>query len=294
MNIQSGNLASTVPFDTKKLDELMEAAGIDVLIATSKHNAGYLLGGYRFFFFETMDAIGINRYLPVFIYAKGQPDRSIYLGNRLEVFEKQLNLFWTPVSETSTMSSVDAIQKAAAHIKKMGVAAEALASRCRSCRSMPPKRCVRPLPAANWSMRRCRWSGCARPQNTPGTPAAQGILRARGGFDAGDGCGVPARHDQARRGGTAAPGGNQPRAQFRILPDDGRHQPQPRAVGSGAGHGRHHVDRLRRQLSRLYRRSLPDGHHRRARRRTEGFAWLHRDRAAGGAQAGPGRRRGRR
>ncbi len=69
--------------------------GIDVLIATSKHNVGYLLGGYRFFFFETMDAIGINRYLPVFIYAKGQADRSVFIGNKLEGFEKQLNRFWT-------------------------------------------------------------------------------------------------------------------------------------------------------------------------------------------------------
>ena len=33
-----------IPFDTAKLDRLMEEAGIDVLIATSKHNAQYLLG----------------------------------------------------------------------------------------------------------------------------------------------------------------------------------------------------------------------------------------------------------
>jgi Xaa-Pro aminopeptidase len=123
MNIRSVNLASNIPFDSARLDVLLEQAGIDLLIATSKHNVGYLLGGYRFFFFETMDAIGLNRYLPVFIYAKGQADRSVYLGNRLEVFEKQLDRFWTPVSETSTMTSVDALQKAVAHIKKMGVAA---------------------------------------------------------------------------------------------------------------------------------------------------------------------------
>ena len=71
MNNRSANVASTIPFDTKKLDDLLEQAGIDVLIATSKHNVGYLLGGYRFFFFRTTDAIGINRYLPVLIYAKG-------------------------------------------------------------------------------------------------------------------------------------------------------------------------------------------------------------------------------
>jgi Xaa-Pro aminopeptidase len=47
---------SRIPFDAVRLDQLMEAAGIDVLIATSKHNVQYLLGGHRFSFFDTMDA----------------------------------------------------------------------------------------------------------------------------------------------------------------------------------------------------------------------------------------------
>ncbi|MEA2908812.1 MAG: hypothetical protein QOJ15_893 [Bradyrhizobium sp.] len=36
---------SRIPFDAVRLDQLMEAASIDVLIATSKHNVQYLLGG---------------------------------------------------------------------------------------------------------------------------------------------------------------------------------------------------------------------------------------------------------
>jgi Xaa-Pro aminopeptidase len=122
MNVRPAVLASTIPFDTKKLDDLMEEAGIDVLIATSKHNVGYLLGGYRFFFFETMDAIGINRYLPVFIYARRHADRSVYIGNKLEGFEKQLDRFWTGVAETSWMTGPEAMQAAVSHVKKMGVA----------------------------------------------------------------------------------------------------------------------------------------------------------------------------
>jgi Xaa-Pro aminopeptidase len=122
MNIRSASLASTIPFDTKKLDDLMEAAGLDVLIVTSKHNVGYLLGGYRFFFFETMDAIGLNRYLPVFIYARGRAEESVFIGNRLEGFEKALNRFWTPIAETSWMTGFDAMQSAVSHIRKMGVA----------------------------------------------------------------------------------------------------------------------------------------------------------------------------
>ena len=64
-----------VPFDTARADRLMEEAGIDVLLVTSKHNTRYLLGGYGFIFFSAMDAIGHSRYLPIVIYAKGGPTR---------------------------------------------------------------------------------------------------------------------------------------------------------------------------------------------------------------------------
>ncbi|MGB9324501.1 MAG: aminopeptidase P family protein, partial [Pseudolabrys sp.] len=44
-----------IPFDHHRLDRLMEEAGIDVVIATSKHNVQYLLGGHRADFFDYMD-----------------------------------------------------------------------------------------------------------------------------------------------------------------------------------------------------------------------------------------------
>ena len=65
----------SVPFDTKRLDALMDKAGIDVLLVTSKHNVQYLLGGHRAFFFDYMDAFGTSRYLPVLVYPKGAPDK---------------------------------------------------------------------------------------------------------------------------------------------------------------------------------------------------------------------------
>lgn len=40
----------TAPFDTARLDRLMDEAGINLLVATSKHNIQYLLGGHRSFF----------------------------------------------------------------------------------------------------------------------------------------------------------------------------------------------------------------------------------------------------
>ncbi|MEI5679828.1 MULTISPECIES: M24 family metallopeptidase [unclassified Mesorhizobium] len=111
---------STVPFDQAKLDRLMDEAGIDVLVATSKHNVQYLLGGYRFIFFSAMEAIGHSRYLPVLIYEKGKPDHASYIGNRMEGGEHQNNPFWTPTVQTATWGSADAAKLAAEHLKTIG------------------------------------------------------------------------------------------------------------------------------------------------------------------------------
>jgi Xaa-Pro aminopeptidase len=44
-----------LPFDTERLDRLMEEAGLDALLVTSKQSIQYLLGNYRFFFYDYMD-----------------------------------------------------------------------------------------------------------------------------------------------------------------------------------------------------------------------------------------------
>jgi Xaa-Pro aminopeptidase len=108
---------SIAPFDTARLDRLMDEAGLDVLVATSKHNIQYLLGGHRSFFFDNMDAIGISRYLPVFVYPKGAPEKAGYFGHGMETYQTQIKPFW--VSEVSTKSggSVDVMQRAADYLR---------------------------------------------------------------------------------------------------------------------------------------------------------------------------------
>jgi Xaa-Pro aminopeptidase len=119
MNETQHDGARPAPFDTARLDALLEDAGIDVLVVTSKHNVQYLLGGYRFFFFDYMDAIGVSRYLPVVVYLKGRPDCSAYIGCHLESHEKQLGKFWPPVNETCSCNSTSAIQRAIEHISRL-------------------------------------------------------------------------------------------------------------------------------------------------------------------------------
>src|SRR5262252_3434348 len=117
-----------VPFDTARLDRLMDDAGMDVLLATSKHNVQYLLGGHRAFFFDYMDAMGLSRYLPIVVYAKGAPDKAAFFGHRLENFQRELKPFWMPVQQANSSGTLDTIQKAIDHIRKSGVKAKAVAA----------------------------------------------------------------------------------------------------------------------------------------------------------------------
>jgi Xaa-Pro aminopeptidase len=108
------------PFDSKHLDTLMDDAGIDVLIATSKHNVQYLLGGYRFFFFDTMDAVGVTRYLPALVYQKGKPENTAYIGAPLENFEKELGKFWPSTVDLKVVGSKETMGQVVQHLAKLG------------------------------------------------------------------------------------------------------------------------------------------------------------------------------
>lgn len=114
--------AGFAPPDLARIDRLMEAAGLDALVVTSKHNVQYLLGGYRFIFFSAMDAIGHSRYLPVVVYRRGRSDQTAYIGNKMEGGEHANRPFWTPTFLPACWGSVDAAEAALAHLGKIGVA----------------------------------------------------------------------------------------------------------------------------------------------------------------------------
>jgi Xaa-Pro dipeptidase len=121
-SVTSRDGKAAVPFEASRLDLLMEQTGIDVLLATSKHNTQYLLGGYRFIFFSAMDAIGHSRYLPVVVYEKGRPENAAYVANRMEGGEHHNHPFWTPAFHAETWGTLDAAARAAEHLGKIGKA----------------------------------------------------------------------------------------------------------------------------------------------------------------------------
>jgi Xaa-Pro aminopeptidase len=98
--------APSPPFDSARLDALLDEAGMDAAVISSKHNIQYLFGGYRFFFFDHFDAIGVSRYLPLLVYVKGRPDESTYIGHAMESYEKDLGKFWPRLSKPRERPSI--------------------------------------------------------------------------------------------------------------------------------------------------------------------------------------------
>ena len=245
----------------------MDEAGIDVLLATSKHNVQYLLGGHRAFFFDYMDAMGLSRYLPIVLYPKGAPEKAGFFGHRLEGFQRENKPFWTPEAQTNSSGSVDVMQKATDYLRKSGVNARRIGvemaflpmdSGAALRKAFPDSE----IKDALFVLERLRLR--KSPEELAKLKiASELVIESMQAVIANHGPG-------ATKSGTdrgAPPRGNQSRTALRILSDHRRHQPQSRAVRSALGKGRYPLARLRRKLRRLYRRPLPHGHSGHARRR---------------------------
>jgi Xaa-Pro aminopeptidase len=114
---------ATPAFDAARLDRLMEAVGLDVVLATSKHSIQYLLGGYRYFFYDYMDAHGLSRYLPFFIYVKGRASESVYVGSPMERYEQELGKLWLADTDFANMTTQQYAAAAVRHLQRLGGAA---------------------------------------------------------------------------------------------------------------------------------------------------------------------------
>lgn len=116
------------PFDTQRLDGLLQQAGIDLLLATSKPNVQYLLGGHKSFFFENADAIGQSRYLPVLAYPQGRIDQACYIGDKMEASQQEVAPLWVPDVRMESSGSQDAMRRAVAYVKASGLAPRRIAA----------------------------------------------------------------------------------------------------------------------------------------------------------------------
>jgi Xaa-Pro aminopeptidase len=111
-----------VPFVVGKLDRLMDESGIDWIVATSKHNVQYLLGGYRYFFFEHFDAMGTSRYQAAVGYRKGDPHEAFYVGTSNERWQLEAEHIWAPTVELTPTTTYAAAEAIATMLQRRGTA----------------------------------------------------------------------------------------------------------------------------------------------------------------------------
>ena len=114
--------AVDVPFNVERLDRLMDAAGVDVVLACSPHNVSYLLGGYRFFMFAHGTVMGVSRYLPMLGYVRGAPERAFFVGNPLERGQQENEPLWVSDVRIASWTSRESGRLAAEALAARGLA----------------------------------------------------------------------------------------------------------------------------------------------------------------------------
>jgi Xaa-Pro aminopeptidase len=117
----------SLPFSKAKLDALLDQSGADALLASSKHNVQYLLGGYRYFFFEHSSAIGLGHYLPVMGYVKGREDLAFYVGGGDEGWGIEVFPIWPGRIATVSWEARESARVAAEFLKSAGLVAPRIA-----------------------------------------------------------------------------------------------------------------------------------------------------------------------
>ena len=110
-----------VPFDAMKLKDLMEAAGLDLLLASTRHNVRYLTGGYYFHFHAQATRIGRSQYLPFVGLPRGRFEDAFYVGRADERGQIEAEGLWLPHRFNSVRGTRSAAEGAIAAIRQFGL-----------------------------------------------------------------------------------------------------------------------------------------------------------------------------
>ena len=108
-------------YNQSLLDDLLQRNGIDVVLATTKHNIQHLLGGYRYFFFALADATGISRYLPALGLVRGRPEQAFYIGAGNEDWGTEDGSVRIPDIQNVSWTSLDTARAAAVALQARGL-----------------------------------------------------------------------------------------------------------------------------------------------------------------------------
>ncbi|MBT3350857.1 MAG: aminopeptidase P family protein [Nitrospinaceae bacterium] len=114
-----------LPYDSSRLDRLMDEAGADVLLVGTRHNIRYLCGGYYYHFYARFTAVAQAVYTPLLGIPKNQPDKAFFVGIAGEVGQINDQDVWVPefISAGANVrpNPIASAQKTAEAIKARGL-----------------------------------------------------------------------------------------------------------------------------------------------------------------------------
>lgn len=115
------------PFDTSRLDALLAEAGVDLVLATSRPNSRYLLGGYCYWINATEPAVGCTQWLPFVGYPAGRSDEAFYVGNLIDGWHQTVEPLWLKNVRNSNMAQHLGAQHTVEEIKRLGLDTKTIA-----------------------------------------------------------------------------------------------------------------------------------------------------------------------
>jgi Xaa-Pro aminopeptidase len=110
------------PFDANKLDGLMGEAGLDLLLASTRHNVRYMTGGYYYHFHANATRMGQTQYLPFVGVPRGRVDDAFYVCRAEERGQIEAAAPWISRRVDALRGTLPAAESAIQTIKKLGLA----------------------------------------------------------------------------------------------------------------------------------------------------------------------------
>ena len=108
-----------IPFDAVKLSGLMDAAGIDLLLASTRHNIRYLTGGYVYHFNERSQRAGSTQYQAFVGVPANRVADSFYIGAGGETLGLNVLPLWIANRDLAGGQVASSARVAAATARKM-------------------------------------------------------------------------------------------------------------------------------------------------------------------------------
>jgi Xaa-Pro aminopeptidase len=111
-----------LPYDGDKLDRLMDEAGLDLVLATTRHNVRYLTGGYYFHFHSRAQRMGRTQYLPLVGVPHRDPAGAFYIFRGGEEGDMAVHDLWIEDRVEAARGTVGTAEAAVKAVDKRGLA----------------------------------------------------------------------------------------------------------------------------------------------------------------------------